>query len=185
MKPYRGPLTTLGNAATAKVRVIVWCRECQHRVEPDPEEYAARYGADLAVVAWVKRLKCSQCGSRKHRFRGNRGATVASSTKPPWPPRRSDLGRAAVIRECHDTSTKSPGDACNHGSSRCRSWTTTASRAPATPPPSRPPTSPPPKERHPPPPGGGPPRWHWSRGRWRWNGHRWVWAPAPWRWRWW
>jgi hypothetical protein len=64
MKPYRGPLTTLGNAATAKVRLIVWCRDCQHRVEPDPAEHAARYGAELPVRAWVKRLKCSQCGSR-------------------------------------------------------------------------------------------------------------------------
>ena len=64
MKPYRGPLTTLGNAATAKVRLIVWCRECQHRVEPDPAEHAACYGTELSVRAWAKRLKCSQCGRR-------------------------------------------------------------------------------------------------------------------------
>jgi hypothetical protein len=68
MKGYTGPLTTLGNAATAKVRVLVWCRDCQHRVEPDPAEHAARYGADLPVRAWVKRLKCSQCGSRSVDF---------------------------------------------------------------------------------------------------------------------
>ena len=48
----------------------------------------------------------------KHRFHAHRGA--------------------ALIRECHDTSSKSPGGACNLGSSRCRSWTTSASRAPAT-----------------------------------------------------
>jgi hypothetical protein len=37
------PLMPLGNAATAKVRLI-----------------AARYGADLVVIDWVKRrLKCS------------------------------------------------------------------------------------------------------------------------------
>ena len=68
MKPYRGPLTTLGNAATAKVRLIVWCRDCQHRIEPDPAEHAARYGAELPVIDWVKRLKCSQCGSRSVDF---------------------------------------------------------------------------------------------------------------------
>jgi predicted metal-binding protein len=27
---------TLGNAAAARVRLIVWCEACQHRVEPDP-----------------------------------------------------------------------------------------------------------------------------------------------------
>ena len=37
---------TLGNAAAAHVRLIVWCRECQHQVEPDPAEHARRYGAE-------------------------------------------------------------------------------------------------------------------------------------------
>jgi hypothetical protein len=26
---------TLGNAAAAKVRLIVWCKACGHQVEPD------------------------------------------------------------------------------------------------------------------------------------------------------
>ena len=29
---------TLGNAAAAQVRLIVWCKACQHQVEPDPAE---------------------------------------------------------------------------------------------------------------------------------------------------
>ena len=29
---------TLGAAAAAGVRLIVWCKECQHQVEPDPNE---------------------------------------------------------------------------------------------------------------------------------------------------
>jgi hypothetical protein len=33
---------TLGNAAAARVRLIVWCKRCQHQVEPDPAEIAAR-----------------------------------------------------------------------------------------------------------------------------------------------
>ena len=37
---------TLGNAAAARVRLIVWCKDCQHQVEPDPAEIAARYGAE-------------------------------------------------------------------------------------------------------------------------------------------
>jgi hypothetical protein len=36
---------TLGNAAAARVRFIVWCKDCQHQVEPDPGEMAQRYGA--------------------------------------------------------------------------------------------------------------------------------------------
>jgi Zn finger protein HypA/HybF involved in hydrogenase expression len=68
MRSYTGPPTTLGNAETAQVRVIVWCRDCRHQVEPDPAEHAARYGAELPVIDWVKRLKCSQCGSRSVDF---------------------------------------------------------------------------------------------------------------------
>ena len=68
MKSYTGPPATLGSTAAAQVRVIDWCRECQHRVEPDLAEHAERYGAELPVRAWVKRLKCSQCGSRSVDF---------------------------------------------------------------------------------------------------------------------
>jgi hypothetical protein len=45
MKPYRGPPMSLGVAAAAKVRLIVWCKACQHQVEPDPAEETERYGA--------------------------------------------------------------------------------------------------------------------------------------------
>jgi Zn finger protein HypA/HybF involved in hydrogenase expression len=56
---------TLGNAAAAHVRLIVWCKECQHQVEPDPGEMAERYGAEVTVPDWRERLVCSQCGSRE------------------------------------------------------------------------------------------------------------------------
>jgi hypothetical protein len=36
---------TLGNAAAARVRLIVRRKDCRHQVEPDPAEMAARYGA--------------------------------------------------------------------------------------------------------------------------------------------
>jgi hypothetical protein len=36
----------LGNAAAAHVRLIVWCHDCSHQVEPDPAEMADRYGAE-------------------------------------------------------------------------------------------------------------------------------------------
>ena len=55
---------TLGNAATARVRLIVWCTVCGHRVEPDAADMAERYGADTAVPEWRERLVCSRCGGR-------------------------------------------------------------------------------------------------------------------------
>jgi hypothetical protein len=53
---------TLGAAAAASVRLIVWCRGGQHQVEPDPAEQALRYGARTAVLDWRERLACSRCG---------------------------------------------------------------------------------------------------------------------------
>jgi hypothetical protein len=52
MKPYGGPPMTLGNAAAAQVRLIVWCKACEHQVEPDPAEMASRYDADTFIHDW-------------------------------------------------------------------------------------------------------------------------------------
>jgi hypothetical protein len=54
---------TLGNAAAAQVRLIVWCKACQHHVEPDPTEQAQRCGAETTIPDWRARLVCGQCGS--------------------------------------------------------------------------------------------------------------------------
>ena len=59
-----GPPMTLGNAAAARVRLIVWCKACGHRAERDPAEIAQRCGAETVVLEWRDRLVCSQCGSR-------------------------------------------------------------------------------------------------------------------------
>jgi hypothetical protein len=61
---YTGPPMTLGNAASAHVRLIVWCKACQHQVEPDPSEQAERYGAEMPVLKWRERLVCSKCGGQ-------------------------------------------------------------------------------------------------------------------------
>jgi hypothetical protein len=58
MKSEQDPPMTLGNAAPARVRLIVWCEECQHQVEPDPAEMAQRYGAETPVLDWCERLVC-------------------------------------------------------------------------------------------------------------------------------
>jgi len=65
MKSEPGPPMTLGNAAAAHVRLIVWCRDCGHQVEPDPAEHSRRYGAELTVLEWREKLVCSRCASRK------------------------------------------------------------------------------------------------------------------------
>ena len=41
---------TLGGAAAAGVRIIVWCKVCQRQIEPDPAELAERYGVGVAVL---------------------------------------------------------------------------------------------------------------------------------------
>jgi hypothetical protein len=56
---------TLGGAAAAQLRFIVWCSERCHQVEPDPAEMAARYGAETPVLDWRERLLPSPCGSRR------------------------------------------------------------------------------------------------------------------------
>ena len=46
MNAYTGPPMTLGNAAKAGVRLIVWCKTCRQ------------------VPEWRERV-CSRCGSRE------------------------------------------------------------------------------------------------------------------------
>jgi hypothetical protein len=62
------PLLTLGQAYTAKVRLIVWCKRCLHRFEPDTAALAEQHGAATTVLTWARHLRCSQCGSRDADF---------------------------------------------------------------------------------------------------------------------
>ena len=62
------PLLTLGQAVNAKVRLIVWCKACQHRFEPDTVALAAEHGAATTVIVWARRLRCTQCGARDADF---------------------------------------------------------------------------------------------------------------------
>jgi hypothetical protein len=55
MKSLPGGRMTLGSAAAAQVRLIVWCEGCGHQDEPDPAEMAARYGAETPVLDWRER----------------------------------------------------------------------------------------------------------------------------------
>jgi hypothetical protein len=44
VKSQPGPPATVGGTAAAQARIVVWCRDCRHRVEPDPPELARWYG---------------------------------------------------------------------------------------------------------------------------------------------
>jgi hypothetical protein len=46
------------------VRLIVWCKACLHRFEPETAELANQHDAATTVIAWVRRLRCSQRGAR-------------------------------------------------------------------------------------------------------------------------
>jgi hypothetical protein len=65
VKSRPGPSMTLATPLTAKVRMIVWCKACGHQVESDPAEHARRYGAEMTVPDWRRRLVCSRCGSHE------------------------------------------------------------------------------------------------------------------------
>ena len=61
---YSDPPMTLGNAATARVTLVVWCLDCGHKSEPDPAEMARRYGREMTVPDWRCRLVWGECGAR-------------------------------------------------------------------------------------------------------------------------
>ena len=59
---------TLGQALTAQVRLIVWCKACGHRAEPDVAEQVAHHGSGMTVIDWASRLRCQDCGERSADF---------------------------------------------------------------------------------------------------------------------
>jgi len=46
---------TLGSAAAAKLVLMVRCKACGHRSEPDPAEEARWYGPETPVPEWRRR----------------------------------------------------------------------------------------------------------------------------------
>jgi hypothetical protein len=93
---------TLGNAAAAHVRLIVWCKACGHQVEPDAAEMAERYGAGTSVPEWRERLVCSQCGSRNVNMvvTGPERVLLEQGTDP--------RGRARLLRDMEKAKGGNP-----------------------------------------------------------------------------
>ena len=50
VKREPGPPMTLGNAAAARVRLIVWCKGCGHQVEPHPARTLLWLGIGMLVL---------------------------------------------------------------------------------------------------------------------------------------
>jgi hypothetical protein len=73
---------TLGNAAAARVRLIVWCKACGHRVEPDAAEMAERYGAETAVPDWARAARLLPVRQPQRRHGGDRDRATVALTAP-------------------------------------------------------------------------------------------------------
>jgi hypothetical protein len=89
MKPYRGAPMTLGNAAAAIVRLIVWYRGCGRQVEPNPGEMATRYGGVRSP-----RTGKADCGQDTLGARDARSPPFAF--RQPRPPPR-EINRKPVV----------------------------------------------------------------------------------------
>jgi hypothetical protein len=74
---------TLGNAAAARVRLIVRCKACGHRVEPEPAEMAERYGAGTSVLDWRDRLVCFSVQQPQRRHGSDRHRALVALTPRP------------------------------------------------------------------------------------------------------
>src|SRR5262249_10871415 len=72
MSRYTGPPMTLGNAAEHKVRLIVWCLDCQHQIQPDPAELAKRYGVGMSVPGLARAARLREVRRAAHRYGGDR-----------------------------------------------------------------------------------------------------------------
>jgi hypothetical protein len=67
---------TLGQALAAHVRLIVWCKSCNHRAEPDVATQVAQHGAEMTVIDWARLLRCTECGERDADFVVSGGEAV-------------------------------------------------------------------------------------------------------------
>jgi hypothetical protein len=59
---------TLGQAVAAQVRLIVWCKSCDHRADPDIATQIAQHGSGMTVIDWARLLRCTECGAREADF---------------------------------------------------------------------------------------------------------------------
>src|SRR5438270_8052460 len=114
---------TLGGAAAAQVRFIVWCllfgepygfagcQACRHQVELDPADTP-----DTPVPDWRKRLVCSPLREPRYRYGCDRRATLKRK-KPRW---GKPGFRKWTIEGVGDTSGDRPNRPTSSGALRFR-----------------------------------------------------------------
>ena len=69
---------TLAQALAAHVRLIVWCKSCNHRAEPDLATQVAQHGAGMPVPDWARLLRCTECKGAGCGFCRQRCETLAA-----------------------------------------------------------------------------------------------------------
>jgi hypothetical protein len=91
---------TLGGAAAARVRLIVWCKECQHQVEPDPAEMAARYGIETSALDWREPARLFSLRQPAGRYGGASEMRPQPVTAAAYHvPRRPSIAHLSLLRQ--------------------------------------------------------------------------------------
>jgi hypothetical protein len=58
---------TLGQALAAQVRLIVWCKSCNHR-DADIATQVVQHGSGMTVIDWARLLRCTGRSARDADF---------------------------------------------------------------------------------------------------------------------
>jgi hypothetical protein len=85
LKSEPGPPMTLGNAAAAYVRLIVWCKACGHRVEPTPPRWPGNMAREPAFSIGAIG-SCARAAGASGRYGGHRdraAITLQATSRPP------------------------------------------------------------------------------------------------------
>jgi hypothetical protein len=77
---------TLGNAAAAQVRLLVWCHDCSHQVSPIPLRWPLGRVPRRRYQIGASGLVCSRCGGPADRYVGERDEAAPRVDRPPTPP---------------------------------------------------------------------------------------------------
>jgi hypothetical protein len=124
MKSEPGPPMTLGGAAAARVRFIVWCLECRYQVEPataslraaegrttaDPTEMARRYGPERRNRRSRKSLRQYAAGPSLHWLCSCHQRLLFPPQMPQWWP--LDPGNCRGTATAEEREKKRPARPC-------------------------------------------------------------------------
>ena len=87
MRSKPGPPATLGSTANAHLELIVLCRDCRHKAEPDPAEMAAircrLAGPGVGQAARLQQVRQPQCQLYRERNQA-RSASLVLGQRSAW-----------------------------------------------------------------------------------------------------